>query len=124
MRRVLGALGWSTWGFLARWAGKAYIAGPELQDAMRTCHRLAERNFSSTVCFWNVEADAPRDVAVACVEALGALGTGAPDSYLSLKLPALGFQSELLDQVVDGARSTSRLLHFDSLSPDTADPTY
>ena len=112
------------WDALAKLAGGAYIAGPELRDAVRTCRMLAERGFSSTTCFWNVEGDPPDRVAQAYVAALDQIASERLDCYLSVKLPPLQFDEALLSSVLLHARDKSVLVHFDSLEPEAADRTF
>jgi proline dehydrogenase len=60
-------------------------------------------------------------VAEQCLVALTALTASGLDSYLSIKLPALRFDRELLAQVVDRASQHGIRLHCDSHGLETAD---
>jgi proline dehydrogenase len=117
---------------LAQRAARGYIAGPQLADALRVADDLAERRFHATVGFWDGEGDSPQGVARQYLAALDALaarrvtaaGDAARDTYLSIKLPALQFSSELLDEVAGRAGQQRVRLHFDSHGPETADATW
>lgn len=106
---------------LASRAAKSYIAGPELTDALRVTDLLARRGLATTLGFWDGLGDAPANVADHYLAALDALAQQDADSYLSVKLPALGESGELLDQVLHKARANRQRVHFDSLGPEAAD---
>jgi hypothetical protein len=40
---------WNFWNLLGKRAARSYIAGPELQDAMRVYNELSEKGFSTTM---------------------------------------------------------------------------
>jgi proline dehydrogenase len=105
---------------LAERAARAYIAGPELADAMRLTRELAERGFQATIGFWDGPEDAPREVADHYLAALDALAA-APEAYLSIKLPALRGSQQLLGEVLARARELRVPIHFDSHGTDSAD---
>jgi proline dehydrogenase len=115
---------WSAWEAVTKGAGRAYIAGPELDDAMSTCRRLAGRGFGGTICFWNIESDSPKRIVDTYTSALAVLAKEKLDCYLSIKLPPLNYDWALLKEVLDQARRKNTLVHFDSLEPATADRTF
>jgi len=124
MNRKISKIIWSGWEVVAKYAGKAYIAGPELDDAMSTCRRLSGLGFGGTICFWNVESDSPKRIVDANTSALAALAGEKLDCYLSIKLPPLKYDWALLNEVLEQARHANTLVHFDSLEPEAADRTY
>jgi proline dehydrogenase len=124
MNRRISEMIWSAWEGVAKHAGKAYIAGPELDDAMSTCRRLSGLGFGGTICFWNVESDSPKRILDANTSALAALANEKMDCYLSIKLPPLRYDWALLNEVLEQARHANTLVHFDSLEPEAADRTY
>src|SRR5687767_6869095 len=106
-------------------ASLAYIAGPELEDAVAACKRFSERGISSTIGYWDEGADAdPREVADAYIEAMTAVSQERLDSYLSIKAPPLKLSSDLVADVVGRARDARVGIHFDSLFPEAADRTF
>ncbi len=115
---------WSAWETVAKHAGRAYIAGPELDDALSTCRRLFGLGFGGTICFWNMESDSPKRVADAYTSALAVLAREKMDCYLSIKLPPLKFDFSLLNEVLEQARHANTLVHFDSLEHEAADRTF
>jgi proline dehydrogenase len=124
MNRRLNKMIWSAWEVLAKHAGSAYIAGPELADAMRTCRRLFGLGFGGTISFWNIESDSPERIVEVYTSALAALANEKMDCYLSIKLPPLKYDLALLSEVLEQARRTSTLVHFDSLEHEAADRTF
>jgi proline dehydrogenase len=114
---------WSAWGAVARHASRAYIAGPELRDALRTCHELAPLGYSLSLCFWDTEADESRQVADAYLAALSAIAAEKLDCYLSVKLAPLRRGGDRVPELLARARGLGTLVHFDSLGPEAADET-
>jgi proline dehydrogenase len=115
----------SCWLRVAARAARAYVAGPELSDAMGTCRLAAKHGFSSTIAFWNEDHLRPRQVADAHRYALDALGGDGPrHSCLALKAPALGFDASLISEILEQASRGKVAVHFDSLGPEAADATF
>jgi proline dehydrogenase len=108
---------------LRRRAVAAYLAGPRIHDALPACLALEARGRASTVGFWNRGADEPRQVAREYEAAVDTLAQRGLDSYLSIKAPALGLSSELVAELLERSRSAGVRVHFDSLSPETAERT-
>jgi proline dehydrogenase len=103
----------------------AYIAGPELEDAIAACKRFSQRGVSSTIGYWDSGENAdPREVADAYIEAMTAVHQEGLDAYLSIKAPPLKLSSELVAEVVTRARDAQLAVHFDSLFPGAADRTF
>lgn len=124
MNRKLNKMIWSAWEAVAKHAGRAYIAGPELGDAMSTCRRLFGLGLGGTICFWNIESDSPERIADAYTSALSQLAAEKMDCYVSIKLPSLNYDWTLLKKVLEQARQQNTLVHFDSLGHETADRTF
>src|SRR5579864_1543279 len=104
MKRRFNKMIWSAWEAVAKHAGSAYIAGPELADAMRTCRRLFGLGFSGTICFWNLESDSPERIVEVYISALTAMANEKIDCYLSIKLPPLKYNLALVNEVLEQAR--------------------
>ncbi len=105
---------------LAARAAKAYIAGEELDDALAVADRLAEHGLGATLGYWDGLEESPRAIADQYLAAAGALA-GRPHSYLSIKVPSLGYSEKLLAEVADAAVRGRVRVHFDALAPETAD---
>jgi proline dehydrogenase len=111
------------WMPLARFAARAYVAGPSLADAVRAARRLSTRRFASTVGFWNRGDESPREVLGQYLAAIEAVGREGIDCYLSIKAPALGLSRPLLIETVQAAAGAGVRVHLDSLGPETAERT-
>jgi proline dehydrogenase len=109
---------------IARWASRAYVAGPDLTDAIRACHRFSERQVASTIGYWDGDGDTTETVVNAYVAALNALTMDRLDCYLSIKAPAMGFDRGLLAEVIKAGEKAGVGIHFDSLAPEDADRTF
>jgi proline dehydrogenase len=109
---------------LARLASRAYVAGPDLTDAIQACHRFSERKVAGTIGYWDGDGDTKEKVADAYVAALNALKTNQLDCYLSIKAPAIDFDRGLLAEVIEAGKNARAGIHFDSLGPEVADRTF
>ncbi|MFL6215556.1 MAG: proline dehydrogenase family protein [Blastocatellia bacterium] len=115
---------WGGWTRLARLASRSYLAGAELEDALRVCRRFNERSFAISVCYWNGTNDEPRQVADHYLATLDALSCEDLNGYLSIKAPALGFNRALVAEITERAERSNIRVHFDALAPDTVEPTF
>lgn len=112
------------WQPLLRKAAQSYIVGTKVGDAVAKAKELAGQGAASTICFWDAVDDGPRHVADGYLDIIRALAASKLDSYLSIKVPSLGYDAGLLNELLVEAAPTSLKVHFDSLAPDTADPTF
>jgi proline dehydrogenase len=123
MNKTLHRLVRSVWEPLATRASGSYIAGPELEDAVRACRSFALQSRASTVCFWDGTDDTPDGTAKQYLAAIDEIGRSKLDCYISVKAPALGFSADLFRPAFDRAHAHGVGLHFDSMWPDSVDQT-
>ncbi len=105
-------------------AARSYVAGPELKDALRISRWVSGQGSAITLAFWNRTGELPRRVADAYVAALQALDRENLNCYLSIKAPSLGFDRDLLAEILEQGQRTGIPVHFDSLGPESADETF
>lgn len=105
-----------------RRAASSYVAGPDFHDALRVALRLQNMGFGITICRWNGDDDSPRQVADAYLQSLASM-QGRNFDHLSIKLPALDYSQDLLEEIFCAAKLADVQIHFDSLGPETADRT-
>jgi proline dehydrogenase len=110
--------------FLIRQAGRAYIAGPAVEDVRSVCDRLGTDGITTTVCYWDVSFESPRAVADSYLRLLKIIPELRSDCYLSIKAPALRFDIGLVKTILDEAACTNIRVHFDAMSPETVDRTF
>lgn len=108
---------------MMRRAGRAYIAGPELQDALKVACRQADRGYASSIAFWDALDTTPADTLNAYLSGVRALRSSGLDCYVSVKAPSLQFDRGAFREVIDECAKRNTRLHFDSLGPETAGPT-
>lgn len=146
LKRVAYALGEP----VLRRASRAYVPGPKMRDAQRWAREQAPPGARLTFGYFNAPEEAPFAVEEASCLAIQALAdsghrfspwpTGTPPGqetwpkgpagpppdeagYCSLKVPALGYQTEALQRLALVAAAVGQRLHFDSHGPETAKPT-
>lgn len=104
-------------------AARGYISGPSLADAQRVRATLSQQGLAATIGYWDADGEDPQQVAReyhAGIELLSEQGDG---DYLSIKLPSLGGDRRLIDDVVRHAAEARCRLHLDALGPEHADAT-
>jgi proline dehydrogenase len=101
----------------------AYGAG-QLDRALDICRRLASYGLASTVGYTAAPGERPRDVADVHLSAFERLAVEGIDCHVSVKLSALGFDSDLFAELDAASAGTSRPLHVDALAPETVDATW
>jgi proline dehydrogenase len=109
---------------LAKRVASNYVVGPELADAIRACKALRQREFSTTICMWNENADAPAQNLSHCLAGIDAIAQERLDCYLSLKEQDLKFSPDLTAALFDHAGQRKVSLHFDSQGPEDADQIF
>jgi len=102
----------------------SYVAGPELADALRVCHRAAAQGWAATVCPWNDDGDSPKTVVSRYLAAIRAVAEQKLNCYLSVKAPAIGGDFGLLQELLQEAHRCRVRIHFDALDPGSASPTF
>jgi len=110
-----------------RFLSRAYVAGPELRDAIRAFGRFAAKGHRGTIGYFNGDDELPRRIADLDVATLEALSQGSQeqrDAYVSIKVPAMRYDAELVGDIARKSRDTGIGIHFDSHQIETTDPTF
>lgn len=113
---------------LLRIAGRVYVPGCRLEDAMRVARRLSQQQIACTLGYFHNwleprRQESPEQVAAVCRQIIAAIAKLPGRPYVSVKAPALAYDADLLNQIASAARDSDMLLHFDSHEPATADAT-
>jgi len=109
---------------LRRRRAAPYGAGPDLDDALDACRRLAAYGMCSTVGYSALPGETPRAVADVHLAAFDRLSGDELDCVVAVKLSALHFDPGLFDELAAAAAASRRVLHIDALAPDTVDATW
>jgi proline dehydrogenase len=108
---------------LIRRAASSYTVGPAITDARTVCEQLASERIATVVCYWNNDFDSSLFVADSYLRLLDVIRK-LPNSYLSVKASAIGFDIELLKKILDKAQCLNATVHFDAMTPDSVDRTF
>jgi proline dehydrogenase len=94
-----------------------------LTDALQAVSQQATSQVLSTLGHRASPTDSPRCAADACLAGIDALAGVDQSAVMSLRLGALGFDTDLLDKVLLRAREQGLAVQFDSQGPDGAGAT-
>jgi proline dehydrogenase len=97
-----------------KFAARSYVAGETLDDAVRVTRTLRMQRLNTTIGFWNGADQAPEQAAEQYLAGLEQLATFDENDYLSIKLPAIQFNKELIKKIAAAADESQRRIHFDS----------
>jgi proline dehydrogenase len=111
----LARLRWVARKIVERAAG-AYVAGPELSDAIDYAQSVERDGMSSTIAYWNSVGEDPRNVYAAYESAIDAAADAGTRTYVSIKAPALAMSAAFTDALGTRCRDRGIGLHFDSLA--------
>lgn len=104
-----------------RRAASRYVAGPTLDDALAVRSRYASRDYATTVGHWGTHATPRQLVSREYRAAAERLPAG---TRLSIKLPALRGDVDVLDALLARCAERQLELHFDALGPESADAAF
>jgi proline dehydrogenase len=100
---------------------KDYLGGETVDDAICVARRLAIQNVSSTLGFWDTTDYTQRNVTDIYSTAVKRLSGSGLDSYVSIKPPALRFDSGAAVELAAIAQSSGVGLHCDSHGPEVVE---
>src|SRR5437762_9902183 len=124
MNKMLVSLKRTCWHPLLQRAAQAYVAGPDLADALAVCRAVCQRGGVCTLGYWNRTEDPVSTIMETNRAALQALTTEGLPCSLSVKAPALRFSSDLLLEILERGRQRAIPVIFDSLGPEVAEATF
>jgi proline dehydrogenase len=106
---------------LQRRAAARYVAGPRVEDALAVSRELGRYGIPTTVGYFDPDGEPAQAVAATVLEAIDAVAEAGLDCYQSVKVPSLGFDPELVGQVLARGAAQGVPIHYDALSHDTVD---
>jgi proline dehydrogenase len=109
---------------VVRRAGRAYVGGDTVHDALTIARRLNQDGLPNTLGFWDTVEYTPEQVAEIYVDAVKELAGSGLDTYLSIKPPALRYDPAFTAQVAAAAKKWNVRVHCDSHGPETADQSH
>ena len=103
--------------FLINKAAGKYIAGETLLLAQGAINR----NANNTIGYWDGDDDSIETIVDQYLESIEAIKHNENGSYISIKVPSIKYNYELMDKIIHKAVECGVAIHFDSLDIDTAD---
>jgi len=105
-------------------AGRVYVPGDRLEDALRVGDKVDAMGRAVTVGYFPHYSDSPgRLLGISC-SIIEALASRYDNAYPSIKPPAFGYDFGLIAEVANRANLHGLLVHFDSHEIFTAEPTF
>ena len=106
-----------------RRAGRAYLAGATLTEAVVAAEAVHGRGHAATLSYWNGEGDTPADVTRHATGMVDAAGVRDSWCDVAVKAPALRYDEALVARLAERCRDRGVRMWFDSHQPHTADRT-
>lgn len=100
------------------------MPGLLLVDALTEMRRCQDAGMAPTLAYFSEIGESPRLVADACLSCVDALATLGDEGVLSLRASALGYDADLLAQVLRRAQTSQVAVQFDSQGPDSANAMF
>jgi proline dehydrogenase len=104
-------------------AGRVYVPGHEVGDALAVAQRLAEQHMACTLGYFHGWMESGQQIADISCSIIDAVASLEPRGYISIKAPAFHYDPTILAAIVAAAREQGILAHFDAHEHATADPT-
>lgn len=95
-------------------AGRAYVPGAHLDAALAVGRRHQDAGRALTFGYFNGARESPAEVATQTAAIVDALVNPTRPGYVSIKAPALAYQLDALDVVLDRCAIHGQRAHFDS----------
>ncbi len=108
---------------LLQLAGRAYVPGSRMADALAIAERYATDGAGVTLGYFHSGHETPGAIAAINQDIATALATRPISGYVSIKPPALAYDPQLIADIVATANRHGQWLHFDSHEHPTADAT-
>lgn len=109
---------------VSRYLSRAYIAGPELPDALRVFDRFARHGKAGTIGYFNPPQQPAHEIASIDRAVVAALAAGRHEGYVSIKVPPMGYDIALIEEIARQSAVAGVGIHFDSHAIDTTDSTF
>ena len=105
-------------------AGRAYVPGRELADALAIARRLAGDGIACTLGYFHDGSETSNQLTALARQTVAAVAGLSPRGYLSVKTPAFHHRPAVAGEIVAAARDGGVLAHFDSHDIGSADATF
>jgi proline dehydrogenase len=106
---------------ILKYAGRPYLGGETIEDALCVAARLAREEHAVAFSHWDTGSEGADEIEAMALAATTALAATAHDSYLALKPPALHFSRPAARRLASASKAHRVRLHFDSHGADVAD---
>ena len=104
-------------------AGRAYVPGHRLEDALAVARRQAAQGIACSIGYFHNWRESPAQLLALSRSIVDATAALEPRGYLSIKAPAFRYDPEVIAALATATHDAGTLAHFDSHEPHTADAT-
>lgn len=104
-------------------AGRVYVPGQQLSDALSIAQKLSDGGVATTLGYFHGQHDRPERIAGISRDIIDAVAELQPHGYISIKAPALNYDMALIGGLLRATSERGLLAHFDSHEHYTAEPT-
>lgn len=104
-------------------AGRVYVPGQQLGDALAIAQQLSASGIATTLGYFHGLYDSPERIADISRDIVEAVAELQPRGYLSIKAPAMNYDTALIGGLVEATTERGLLAHFDSHEHYTAEQT-
>lgn len=105
-------------------AARKYLAGSRIDDALKVCVDLEEKDIFTTVSYWDRREDSIHDILRENHQILNRIEVNGLDSYLSFNLSSLRvgerLQTRILEGLVQAGQDRNMLIHLDAFGYGSA----
>jgi len=105
---------------LVKTIASRHVAGPGINEALVVCRWAQEHELRSILSPWAFPNESVKSMHDKFLASIEAIHNGNLDSYVSVKLEAIGYDMGIFDDLVDLAKEYKIRIHLDSLAPETA----
>jgi proline dehydrogenase len=109
---------------LRQFLGVRHVVGLTTREAVVAALAEAKRGNAATLGYLAHQNETPSAISAHLLDAVEAIAEAGLKSSISIKVDLLGYDRDLVFEVISAAMANGVRVHFDAQAHDTADPTF